>query len=118
MEECQRELYARSNARVLGRHCSPSDGSNLDELEYWWQRVGTEAHTLEEGLVRFETYRVPGEEALIIHETFTDTSVLKFHLAKGTAAIFKDDIDKIAAPVQTPNWARIPATNCSSCSAE
>ncbi len=48
--------------------------------------------------MRFETYRVPGEDALIIHETFKDTSVLKFHLTKGTAAIFKDDIDKIAAP--------------------
>jgi len=78
--------------------CSPSDTSNIDELEYWWQRVGTEAHSLEQGLMRFETYRVPGEDALIIHETFKDTSVLKFHLTKGTAAIFKDDIDKIAAP--------------------
>jgi quinol monooxygenase YgiN len=78
--------------------CDPSDTSNIDELEYWWQRVGTEAHTLEEGLMRFETYRVEGEDALIIHETFKDTSVLKFHLTKGTAAIFKDDIDKIATP--------------------
>ena len=48
--------------------------------------------------MRFETYRVPGEAALIIHETFKDTSVLKFHLTKGTAAIFKADIDKIPAP--------------------
>jgi quinol monooxygenase YgiN len=78
--------------------CLAGDTSNIDELEYWWQRVGTEAHTLEEGLLRFETYRVDGEDALIIHETFADTSVLKFHLTKGTAAIFKDDIDKIAAP--------------------
>lgn len=61
-------------------------------------RVGTEAHSLEEGLLRFETYRVDGERALIIHETFQDTNVLKFHLTKGTAAIFKDEIDKIAAP--------------------
>jgi len=78
--------------------CHPNNTSNIDELEYWWQRVGTEAHSLEEGLLRFETYRVDGEDALIIHETFKDTSVLKFHLTKGTAAIFKDDIDKIAAP--------------------
>jgi quinol monooxygenase YgiN len=78
--------------------CHPDDTSNIDELEYWWQRVGTEAHSLEEGLLRFETYRVGGEDALIIHETFKDTNVLKFHLTKGTAAIFKDDIDKIAAP--------------------
>ena len=78
--------------------CLPGETSTIDELEYWWQRVGTEAHTLEEGLLRFETYRVDGEDALIIHETFQDTSVLKFHLTKGTAAIFKDDIDKIAAP--------------------
>ena len=78
--------------------CLPGDTSNIDELEYWWQRVGTEAHRLEEGLLRFETYRVDGEDALIIHETFADTNVLKFHLTKGTAAIFKSDIDKIAAP--------------------
>jgi quinol monooxygenase YgiN len=78
--------------------CHPDDASTIEELEYWWQRVGTEAHSLEEGLLRFETYRVDGENALIIHETFEDTKVLKFHLTKGTAAIFKDDIDKIAAP--------------------
>ncbi len=78
--------------------CHPGDTSNIDELEHWWQRVGTEAHTLEEGLLRFETYRMDGEDALIIHETFADTNVLKFHLTKGTAAIFKSDIDKIAAP--------------------
>jgi quinol monooxygenase YgiN len=78
--------------------CLPGDTSSIDELEYWWQRVGTEAHTLEEGLLRFETYRVDGEDALIIHETFADTNVLKFHLTKGTAAIFKANIDKIAAP--------------------
>ena len=78
--------------------CKPADTSNIDELEYWWQRVGTEAHSLEEGLLRFETYRVNDEDALVIHETFKDTNVLKFHLTKGTAAIFKSDIDKIAAP--------------------
>lgn len=64
----------------------------------WWERVGTEAHTLEEGLLRFETYRVDGADALVIHETFADTDVLKFHLTKGTAAVFKSDIDKVAAP--------------------
>jgi quinol monooxygenase YgiN len=78
--------------------CQPNDASSIDELEYWWQRVGTEAHSLEQGLLRFEAYRVAGEDALIIHETFEDTNVLKFHLTKGTAAIFKDDIDNIAAP--------------------
>lgn len=78
--------------------CHPGDTSDIDELEHWWQRVGTEAHSLEEGLLRFETYRVEDEDALIIHETFKDTSVLKFHLTKGTAAMFKADIDNIAAP--------------------
>jgi len=78
--------------------CRADDTSTIDELEYWWQRVGTEAHSLEAGLLRFETYRVDGEDALIIHETFKDTNVLKYHLTKGTAAIFKADIDKIAAP--------------------
>ncbi len=78
--------------------CLPDEISKIDELEYWWQRVGTEAHSLEEGLLRFEVYRVAGEPALIIQETFKDSDVLKFHLTKGTAAIFKADIDKIAAP--------------------
>jgi len=78
--------------------CAPSDPSNLAELEYWWQRVGTEAHSLEEGLVRFETYRVAGEDALIIHETFSDTKALRFHLTKGTAEQYKKDIDQVAAP--------------------
>jgi hypothetical protein len=78
--------------------CHPGGTLNIDELQCWWERVGTEAHTLEEGLFRFETHRVDGEDALVIHETFVDTDVLKFHLTKGTAAIFKSDIDKIAAP--------------------
>ena len=48
--------------------------------------------------MRFEACRVAGEDALIIHETFEDTGVLKFHLTKGTAEKYKKDIDKIAAP--------------------
>jgi quinol monooxygenase YgiN len=71
---------------------------DLDELKYWWQRVGTDAFTIEEGLLRFEAYDVPGEEALIIHEVFASTDTLKFHLTKGTAEKYKKDIDKIAAP--------------------
>lgn len=79
--------------------CAPgSTADTLDELQYWWQRVGTDAHSLEEGLVRFEAYRVAGENALIIHETFADTKELKFHLTKGTADKYKKDIDTIAAP--------------------
>ena len=78
--------------------CKPGDESHLDELEYWWQRVGTDAHSMEEGLLRFEAYRVVGEDALLIHETFRDTNELKFHLSKGTAEKYKKDIDKIAAP--------------------
>ena len=53
---------------------------------------------LEEGMVRFEAYRVIGEDALIIHEVFDDTSELKFHLTKGTADRYKKDIDEIAQP--------------------
>ena len=71
---------------------------HLDELKYWWQEVGTVAYTLEEGLLRFEVYQVQGEDALIIHETFSDTSELYFHLTKGTANKFKKSIDQIAAP--------------------
>ena len=72
--------------------------SALEDLEYWWQRVGTEAHDLEAGLVRFEVYRVIGENALIIHEVFSTNSELKFHLSKGTAEKYKKDIDQVAAP--------------------
>ena len=71
---------------------------DLDELVYWWQKVGTDAFDLEKGLVRFEAYRVIGEPALIIHETFEDSDELKFHLSKGTAAIYKKELDRIAAP--------------------
>ncbi|MEM7285075.1 MAG: hypothetical protein AAF480_01880 [Actinomycetota bacterium] len=76
--------------------CTSDD--HLDELEYWWQRVGTDAHDIEQGLVRFEAYRVPGEAALVIHETFENSAELKFHLTKGTANRYKKDIDRIAAP--------------------
>jgi len=76
--------------------CAPGD--HLDELRYWWQRVGTDAHTMEQGLVRFEAYQVPGEAALVIHETFADSDELKFHLTKGTADKYKKELDQIAAP--------------------
>ena len=70
----------------------------VDDLIYWWQRVGTDAYDLEKGLVRFEVYRVIGENALIIHETFETSDELQFHLSKGTAEKYKKDIDKIAFP--------------------
>ena len=74
------------------------DEGTLEELTYWWQRVGTDAYDMEKGLVRFEVYRVIGEKALIIHETFEDSNELQFHLTKGTAEKYKKDIDKIAFP--------------------
>ena len=77
--------------------CKPGASNYMEELKYWWQRVGTDAHSMEEGLLRFEVYQVIGEDALIIHETFKNSDVLKFHLSKGTAEIYKKDIDKIAA---------------------
>ncbi len=76
--------------------CAEED--DLDELRYWWQKVGTDAYDLEEGLLRVEAYQVTGEAALIIHETFENTDTLKFHLTKGTADRYKKDIDAIAAP--------------------
>ena len=78
--------------------CKPAETSHLEELRYWWQRVGTDAFTMEEGLRRFETYQVVGEDALIIHETFESSDELKFHLSKGTAEKYKKDIDQIAEP--------------------
>ncbi len=76
----------------------PAEESKLDELTYWWQKVATDAFSLEEGMVRFEAYRVVDEDALIIHEVFEDTAELKFHLTKGTAERYKKDIDQIAEP--------------------
>ena len=78
--------------------CTPGEVSHLDELKYWWQRVGTDAYSIEKGLLRFEAYEVIGEDALIIHETFENSDELKFHLSKGTAEKYKKDIDKIATP--------------------
>ena len=53
---------------------------------------------LEYVLLRFEVYRAIGEDALIIHETFKNSDELKFHLSKGTAEKYKQDIDKVALP--------------------
>lgn len=74
------------------------DPNHLEELKYWWQRVGTDAYSMEKGLLRFEAYQVFGENALIIHEVFENTAELQFHLSKGTAEKYKKDIDKIAIP--------------------
>ena len=41
--------------------CKPGEASHLEELKHWWQRVGTDAHSMEKGLVRFEAYQVVGE---------------------------------------------------------
>ncbi len=78
--------------------CKPGSESQLEDLKYWWQRVGTDAFSIEEGLLRFEVYQVAGEDALIIHETFESSDELKFHLSKGTAEKYKKDIDEIAEP--------------------
>lgn len=76
----------------------PGETSKLDELIHWWQQVATDAYALEEGMARFEAYRVVGEDALIIHEVFEDSAELKFHLTKGTADRYKKDIDQVAEP--------------------
>jgi len=78
--------------------CKPGETSHLEDLKYWWQRVGTDAYSIEKGLLRFEVYQVVGEDALIIHETFETSDELKFHLSKGTAEEYKKDIDEVATP--------------------
>ncbi len=78
--------------------CKPGDETYLDDLKYWWQRVGTDAYSMEKGLLRFEAYQVIGENALIIHETFENSDELRFHLSKGTAEKYKKDIDEVAIP--------------------
>jgi hypothetical protein len=86
-----------SAVQVTAKWACTSDGG-IGELRHWWQQVGTDAHSIEQGLVRFEAYQVAGEDALIIHETFTGSDELKFHLTKGTANTYKKHIDQIAAP--------------------
>ncbi len=78
--------------------CTPEGSSSLEKLKYWWQRVGTDAFSMEEEMLRFEVYEVAGEDALIVHEVFSNSDGLKFHLTKGTAERYKKDIDEIAAP--------------------
>lgn len=98
-----KEDYARPNyetaVMVTAKWtCNPGNMSNLEELKYWWQQVGTDAYSMEKGMLRFEAYQVVGEDALIIHEVFDASKELQFHLTKGTAEKYKKDIDKIAAP--------------------
>jgi quinol monooxygenase YgiN len=76
--------------------CKP--GQTLDELKHWWLQVGTEAHAVETGMLRFQVYQVVDEDALIIHETFHLNADLKFHLTKGMAAKYKSQIDQVAVP--------------------
>ncbi len=97
-EEYQRPDYENAIMVTAKWTCNEGDESHLEELKYWWQRVGTEAHAMEEGLLRFEAYQVLGEDALIIHETFKSNDDLKFHLTKGTAEKYKKDIDQVATP--------------------
>ena len=97
-EDYKRPDYDKAIMVTAKWNCTPGDPSRLDDLKYWWQRVGTDAYSIEEGLLRFEAYRVIGEDALIIHETFQNSDELKFHLSKGTAEKYKKDIDEIATP--------------------
>ena len=78
--------------------CTPGEADNLEELRYWWQRVGTDAFSMEEEMLRFEVYQVAGDDALIVHEVFENNEGLKFHLTKGTAERYKKNIDQIASP--------------------
>jgi quinol monooxygenase YgiN len=47
---------------------------------------------MEQGLLRYEVYQAAGKPVLIIHETYKDTVKLPFHLVKGTAAKYKEQI--------------------------
>ena len=97
-EDYQRPNYENAIMVTAKWTCKPGDTNRLDELKYWWQRVATDAYSMEKGMLRFEAYQVIGEDALIIHEVFDSSDELKFHLTKGTAAKYKSELDKIAAP--------------------
>jgi quinol monooxygenase YgiN len=96
-EDYKRPDYDKAIMVTAKWTCIPG-GDHLEDLKYWWQRVGTDAYSIEKGLLRFEAYQVIGEDALIIHETFENSDELKFHLTKGTAEKYKKDIDKVATP--------------------
>ena len=72
--------------------------SDRGELGHGGGQVAAGAHELGAGVRRVEAHEVDDRPALIIHETFADTAELKFHLTKGTAATFKKNLDRIAAP--------------------
>ncbi len=97
-EDYQRPDYDNAIMVTAKWTCKPDDPNYIEDLKYWWGRVGTDAHDMEDGLLRFEAYQVVGENALIIHETFRSNEDLKFHLTKGTAEKYKKDIDQVAAP--------------------
>lgn len=66
--------------------CKPGVATQLKDLKYWWQRLDTDAYSIEKGLLRFEAYQVIGEDALIVHETFKDSdgSVYEKHFDPAT----------------------------------
>jgi quinol monooxygenase YgiN len=97
-EDYQRPDYDKAIMVSAKWTCHPGAPTHAEDLKYWWQRVGTDAYSIEKGLLRFEAYQVIGEDALIIHEVFEDSDELKFHLSKGTAEKYKKDIDQVAAP--------------------
>ena len=74
------------------------DAERFAQLKDTWRQVGNEAFETELGMQRFEIYQVAGEDAVITRETFNTTDELKFHLTKGTAAKYKSQLDKFAAP--------------------
>lgn len=76
--------------------CINDDETSLQELTRLWQVVGTEAYEMEPELLRFEAYRIPGQHSMIIHEVFGTNKELQFHLQKGTAAIYKKDLDAVS----------------------
>ncbi len=114
---------ATSIAMTAKWTCKPSEDRRIDALIDKWRQLGTDAWTLEEGLLRFEIHRVLGEDAVIVHRVFETNADLRFHLMKGTAATYREEIDGLAAceccffrgPVSWPvrTWSRfqhLPAT--------
>lgn len=86
--------------------CTPAEPSNLEELKHWWQRVGTDAFSMEEEMLRFEVYQVAGEDALIIHEVFSNNDGLKFHLTKAPPSGTRKTSTKSQHPRPTSSAAR------------
>ena len=96
-----RTLRALGAGRIIASDVKPHRveaalASGADEA--WLTAVDGQPEGIRDVAKVDVSFEVAGEDALIIHEVFSNNDGLKFHLTKGTAERYKKDIDQIAAP--------------------